>query len=124
MRHGTVKVVAAFVIWLTNGLRDRGEQGRRVSARNRDGGIRQELAAGFQSARTTVLMAKSSRRMPLGMARVEPSDQPAPHRQTEGSSSLAFRISTLPLASLIFSFTLPLLQRLTAPLGSSRIASL
>jgi len=46
------------------------------------------------------------------------------HRQTEGSSCLAFAISALPLASLIFSFALPRLQRARALLGSNRIASL
>jgi len=46
------------------------------------------------------------------------------HRQTEGSSCLAFAISALPLASLIFRFALPRLQKARALLGSSRIASL
>src|SRR6516225_3487043 len=46
------------------------------------------------------------------------------HRQTEGSSCLAIAISALPLASLIFRFAVPRLQKARALLGSSPIASL
>ena len=48
----------------------------------------------------------------------------APHQQIEASSCLAFSISALPLASLIFNFGLPRWQRAIASLGSSRMASL
>ena len=46
------------------------------------------------------------------------------HRQAEAFSCLAFAISSLPPASLIFSFALPRLQRAKAELGSSRSTSL
>jgi hypothetical protein len=46
------------------------------------------------------------------------------HRQLEASSCFAFAISALALASWIFRFTLPRLQKRAALLGSRRIASL
>jgi hypothetical protein len=46
------------------------------------------------------------------------------HRQDEASGCLAFAISATPLASMIFRFTLPRLQKAKALLGSSRTASL
>jgi hypothetical protein len=50
--------------------------------------------------------------------------EPAPHRQIEASSCLASAMSASPLASLIFSFVRPRLQKAKAWFGFNRMASL